>query len=347
MFAIASRARTLSTLVAAGATLVAALALTPAQERSRGGCPAGPREHADDGMRLAASWQPHEGGEHVVVSIAPPGTGAPVRPALSVAIVIDRSKSMSGEPLAHAKAAAARLVSQLDAGDAFSVIAYSDDATTVVPMLRATAAHKELAARAIAELEVDNGTCISCGIASGAEWLGRTPVEQGVRRMVLLSDGYANLGIRDRDELVELAAGAAARGMSITAIGVGLDFDRETMVRIARVGRGNYHYVEDTGELDAAFDREVAALAETVATNVRLTVQLPPGVQLERVLGSEATAAGGEVSMSIPDLRAGEPYRVVLRVSGLEAPACGLEARLDWRRPVDGAGRGALAVATR
>ncbi len=324
MVAIASRARTLSTLVAAGATLIAALALTPEQAGPRAGCPTPTREHADDGMALAASWQRHDAGAHVVVAINAPDRG-PVRPALSVAIAIDRSKSMSGEPIEHAKAAAARLVSQLGPGDAFAVIAYSDDHTTVVPMLPATAVHKELALRAIAELAVDNGTCTSCGLARAGEWLGRTPVEQGVRRIVLISDGYANLGLRDRDDLVQLAAETAARGTSITAVGVGLDFDEQTMMRIAEVGRGNYYYVKDTGRLDAAFDREVAGLAETVATDVRLTL-------------------GDAISIPIADLGAGETRKVVLRVAGA-APACGLVARLSWRRALDGAGRGAVAVA--
>ena len=137
MVAIASRARALSTLAAAGAALIAALVLMPAGDAPRASCPAGPREHADDGMRLAASWQRHAAGDHVVVEIAAPAEGAPVRPPLSVAVVIDRSKSMSGEPFEHAKAAAARLVSGLDAGDAFAVIAYSDDHTTVAPMREA------------------------------------------------------------------------------------------------------------------------------------------------------------------------------------------------------------------
>lgn len=351
MVAIASRARVLSTFAAAGATLIAALALTPREELPPDGCPTAPRAHGDDGLSLTAGWRAHGEGPHLVVTVAAPAA-TPVRPPLSVAIVIDRSRSMSGEPFAHAKLAAARLVSQLDAGDAFSVIAYSDGRTTVVPMLRATAAHKDLALRAIEELAVDNGTCISCGLGLGGEWLAQTPVEQGVRRMVLISDGYANLGLRDRDELVQLAADTAARGVSITAVGVGLDFDEQTMMRIAEVGRGNYYYVEDSGRLDAAFDREVAGLAGTVATGVRLTVQLPPGVELGGGLGYEAATVPGAVSIPVADLRAGEVRRIVLRLSppvtGSAAGAgvpCGIVASLDWRRAIDGARRAARAPA--
>jgi len=88
MVAIASRARALPTLAAAGAALIAAAALTPRPGAPPNGCPVGVRERADDGMRLAARWQRHAAGDHVVVEIAAPAAGAPVRPPLSVAIVI-------------------------------------------------------------------------------------------------------------------------------------------------------------------------------------------------------------------------------------------------------------------
>lgn len=351
MVAIASRARALSTVAAAaGVTLIAALALSSEQGAPRAICPLGEGEYADEGLRLAARWQPHPAGDYVVFEIAAPEAASPARPPLAVAIVLDRSKSMSGEPLEHAKAAAARLVSQLDAGDAFAVIAYSDGDTTVAPMLRASAVNKQLALRAIGELAVDNGTCISCGIQRAGEWLGRSPIEGGVRRMVLLSDGYANLGLRDRDDLVQLAAETAGRGISITAVGVGLEFDEQTMMRIAEIGRGRYYHVEDAGRLGAVFDREVAGLATTVATDVRLVVQVAAGVRVEEIHLEEVRghprAAGSDIAIPIADLAAGETRKVVLRVAGAPAPrSCGLAATLSWRRAVDGAGLRAREIA--
>ena len=338
MVAIASRARaTFAIAAAAGATLAAALALRP-------GAPpeleARVLEYADDGFRLTA----REVGDHVVVTIAAPAAWSQLRPPLSVVVAIDRSKSMTGEPFTQAQRAAVRLVSQLDAGDAFSIVAYSDEGSTVTPMLGATAAHKELAYRAIEELATDNGTCISCGLTRAAEWLARTPVELGIRRIVLISDGRPNLGLRDPDDLAQLAAETAARGASISVIGVGDDFDEQTMMRIAEVGRGNYYYAEGADALGAAFDREVAGLAGTVATSVRLALETEPGVEIEGVLGHAMAGAGRTVHVPIADLAAGEVRKVVLRVSHATG-APGLIARLGWRRAADGVPRGALALA--
>jgi Ca-activated chloride channel family protein len=154
-----------------------------------------------------------------------PAIKSTVRPPLSLAIVIDRSGSMEGEPLANAKAAAAKLVEQLDEADAFTVVTYSSGDETVVPMTRATDSNKALARDAIARIWDDGNTCISCGIGRGANELGTTPIRGGLRRMVLISDGQANTGLYDRDELAQLATETAARGISISTVGVGLDFD--------------------------------------------------------------------------------------------------------------------------
>src|SRR5436190_1899176 len=82
---------------------------------------------------------------------------------------------------------------------------------------------------------VDGGTFISCGIDRGHTELRDSPIAGGLRRMVLNSDGQANEGVWDRDELAQLASDTAARGVSISSVGVGLDFDEVTMIRLAEV----------------------------------------------------------------------------------------------------------------
>ena len=107
-------------------------------------------------------------------------------------------------------------------------------------------------------------------------------MELGIRRIVLISDGQANHGLYDRDELAQLAGETAARGVSISTVGVGLDFDEQTMLRLAEVGRGNYYFVEDTGALAAMFDRELSGLAETVAPTCGSRWRPGPGWSIER-----------------------------------------------------------------
>jgi Ca-activated chloride channel family protein len=270
------------------------------------------------------------------------------RPPLSLAIVIDRSGSMHGPPIANAKAAALSMLRQLEARDAFTVVTYSSRAETVVAIESATEANKAAARAAIETIDDDGGTCISCGLDAAASELARSPVVGGLRRLLLISDGQATQGIHERGELADLAAHTAATGVSISTVGVGLDFDEATMRRLAEVGRGHYYFVEDTVALSTMFVRELATLSETVASDVQLRILELPGVRVEEVYGYPMTRGPDGVVVPIADLRAGESRKVVLRLS-VSAPRTGelaiARAVVDWRRVSDGALRTAHALA--
>lgn len=346
---LASRVATSVTLTAAIGTVVAALLLTPRTAAELAA------EHADDGLVLRARLAATAilaGEQHVAVSIIAPPATATTRPPLTLAVVIDRSSSMNGEPIEHAKAAAARLVSQLEPDDAFSIVTYATTNETLVETRRATSHNKSLAIAAIGSITTGPGTCISCGLDGGAASVARTPVAGGLRRIVLISDGQANVGLgiepHRRDELVAHAGKLAQGGISITSVGVGLGFDELTMTRIADVGRGNYHFIEDTRHLDAMFTRELAGLSRTVAADAHLVVTAAPGTTIEAVYGYPMTRVGDRVLVPVADLRAGEHRKVVLRVT-VEPGTLGarpiVTAELGWRRVVDGVARRATATA--
>lgn len=347
----AHRVRTSFVLGAAGATVVAALLLT-ANTNNDVRHPE-VTSTADDGLQLKAELTTSRilAGAHdqnLAVSITAPKGQRTQRPPLSLAVVIDRSGSMNGEPMENAKQAASRLIGQLDPADAFTVISYSSGDQVVMPMSRATDANKSAARAAIARIYDDGGTCISCGLVRGSSELERTPIGDGLRRIVLISDGQANEGIWDRDELAQLAADTAARGVSISAVGVGLDFDEVTMQRIAGVGRGNYYFVEDTANLTAMFQRELGGLSETVASDVQLVLQDGQGVRIEEAYGYPMTRTGSSVIIPIADLRAGETRKVVLRVhvaAATTGPRIVSTVHLGWRRVSDGVQRNAKTTA--
>lgn len=285
--------------------------------------------------------------QNLAVTIAaPPGAAMLPRSPVSLAIVIDRSGSMHGAPIENARTAALTALRQLAPDDAFSVVTYSTAAEVVLPVQPASDANKAAARAAIESIYDDGGTCISCGLTAGAAELAKTPVRGGLRRMLLISDGQANEGLYDRDELAQLAANQAARGASISTIGVGLDFDETTMRRLAEVGRGNYYFVEDTVALSTVFNRELASLGKTVASDVRLVVTAArPSVVIEEAYGYPMVKQGNSVVIPISDLRAGETRKVVLRVK-LDAPAAGdavqvAQVDLGWHRVPDGLQRAA------
>jgi len=340
--------RTSLWLAAAAGTIVTALLLHGRASPLRHGPDIG-----DDGVRVEARLAstkilPGAMDHDLAVTIGVPGTTSSVRPPLSVAIVIDNSGSMSGEPLAQARAAAGRLVHALDPDDAFAIVSYASHERTIVPMTRATPADQR---RALAELDrliAADGTCVSCGLARGTDELSRSPVH-GLRRMVLISDGQANEGVFDRDALADLAAATAAAGISITTVGVGLDFDEVTMVRLANVGHGNYYFAEDAAQLTAMFAHELGGLADTVAMQARLVLTDGPGARIVEAYGYPLSRTGDHVIVPIADLRAGETRKVVLRMEvapSRTGPLKLTEVELGWQRPSDGAIRHAATIAT-
>lgn len=284
-----------------------------------------------------------------VTLVAPDRAGLTVaRPSLTLAIVIDRSGSMHGRPIENAKAAAHSMLRQLDSRDSFSIVTYSSGAASVIQMQPATDANKSAAHTVIETIDDAGGTCISCGLEAGAYEVMHAR-RDSLRRILLISDGQANEGIHDRAELAQLAARTAAAGVSISTVGVGLDFDESTMRRLAEVGRGNTYFVEDTVALSAMFLRELATLSQTVASDMLLTVHPGPGVRIEEPYGYPMTrGSNGEVLVPVADIRAGETRKVVFRINVTAAHAGPLvisNAEVRWHDVPDTTARSAHVAA--
>ncbi|HET7470642.1 MAG TPA: VWA domain-containing protein [Gemmatimonadales bacterium] len=231
----------------------------------------------------------------------------PVRRApINVALVLDRSGSMSGAPLEAAKTAAARFVSFLAPQDRLSVVVFDDDVHTI---FGPAAGGADAAAEAIGRVQAGGSTNLSGG------WLkGRTLVEQGrvegTNRVLLLTDGQANQGIVEPTRLIGLAHHASKARVSTTCIGFGRDFNEDLLESMARAGAGNYWYVESDDQMAGIFDGEIEGLVALAAQNVEVEVRLShPGVAGVSFLQSYPvthTEAGGW-KVQLHDLYATSP----------------------------------------
>jgi len=231
----------------------------------------------------------------------------PVRRApINVSLVLDRSGSMSGPPLEAAKAAAVRFASFLTPQDRVSVVVFDDGVDTIYgPAAGGGAAAED----AIARVHPGGSTNLSGG------WLkGRTLVEQGwvegTNRVVLLTDGQANLGIVDPPRLVGLAHHGAEGRVSTTCIGFGVNFNEDLLESMARAGAGNYWYVESNDQMAAIFEGEIEGLVALSAQNVEIEVRLThagvAGVSFLQSYPVTQTSAGGW-KVQLHDLYATSP----------------------------------------
>jgi Mg-chelatase subunit ChlD len=210
---------------------------------------------------------------------------APRRPPLNIALVIDCSGSMGSEDkLEYARAAAISLIDRLRRDDVVSVVTFDDSAQLLVPAqpVGDTARLKDR----IAALTPGSGTNIYDGLRLGYREARKYAGREGVSRVILLSDGEVTAGVTDPAAFQRLAAAEVDREIQTTTVGMGVDFNEELMLAIAREGKGNYHFIKDGADTRQVFAQELEELTHVVARAVRLRIRLAEGVGLVRVLGA-------------------------------------------------------------
>lgn len=236
------------------------------------------------------------------------------RTPVNLAVVIDRSGSMSGYKLQQAKQAARHLVGLLGPQDRLAIVHYGSDVKSQ-PSLPATPANREQMLQYIEGIWDDGGTNIGAGLHAGRSHVAAVRGDYTVNRIILLSDGQATEGITDDASLTEVVKGIRAEGMSVSSIGVGTDFNEDLMQGFAEYGAGAYGFLEDAGQLASLFQKDLQQATTSVARNVELTFQLPEGVMLGEVLGYRSHQEGRTVRVPLPDFSSGQVERVVARVT--------------------------------
>lgn len=241
------------------------------------------------------------------------------RSPVNLALVIDRSGSMSGYKLNQAKQAARQLVSQLRPEDRLTIVHYGSDVKAMEGVF-ATSENQDRLLAYIDGIWDDGGTNIGAGLTTGRDLLLRTKHDFKVNRLILISDGQPTEGVTDHASLVNIVREVRQAGVSVSSIGVGEDFNEQLMESFAEVGAGAYAYLQDASQLQQIFAKDLNAASTQVARNVTLTVKVPTGARLVRTLGYTpiARSASGSdelVTLALPDFAAGASERVVLQLS--------------------------------
>lgn len=234
------------------------------------------------------------------ISVPSPTT----RPTANVAIVIDRSGSMSGEKLEQAKSAAITAVSMLGPDDIVSVISYDDVAQVVVPATKLTS--KEQINDQIRRISIGGNTALFAGVSLGAAEVAKFRDSNRVNRIVLLSDGLANVGPSTPSQLGDLGASLRKDGVAVSTIGLGLGYNEDLMTKLAQRSDGNHVFAERATDLAQIFRREFGDILSVVAQNVVVTVTCRPGTRPLRVLGRDAEIYGDRVVTRLNQVYGGQ-----------------------------------------
>lgn len=246
---------------------------------------------------------------------APAATARHDRSPVNLAIVLDRSGSMSGAKLATAKLAVNEAIGHLLPTDRFSVVVYDDKVDVVIESTTATAEARHSAVRRLEEIEARGSTDLGGGWLRGCEQVAGHLMEQGVNRCLLLTDGLANVGITDATELATHAAELRARGVSTTTFGVGTDFDERLLADLADAGGGHFYYISDVAQIRDAITTEVGETLEVVARDVALEVTTRDEIGVDSITPHKVARRGGKSVVMLGDLGSEQIVEVVLRLT--------------------------------
>ncbi|TMC12872.1 MAG: VWA domain-containing protein [Chloroflexi bacterium] len=291
----------------------------------------------------------HSGGVHLLVRAEPPRPPArKERRPVALALVLDRSGSMGqaaaggpagpaplpvlGQPgrgvvdtgradkLSYVKAATLRLLDLMQDGDAVALVTFDDQVAVTKPLTVLDDRSRRALAGAVGRIAAGGSTFLEGGLRAGLEQFGEATLAHYGCKLVLLSDGRANVGEQRPAVLAEVAAAAAHRGITTSTLGVGFDYHIALMSSLAEAGNGDFSHIGSLESLDEILREEFTAAAEVTARGVSVDVELPerlasrvpgparrPGqAQGVPVRGHHAGAAGGRRA---DDRRAGQVPR--------------------------------------
>jgi len=235
------------------------------------------------------------------------------RAPVNVAIVIDKSGSMAGERLERAQEAAVMAVNTLQSNDIVAIIAFDNTVEVVTPATKVS--DKRRIARAIQSIRSGGSTGLFAGVSKGAFEVRKFLDKNQVNRVILLSDGQANIGPSSPTELGQLGVMLARQGISVTTIGLGADYNEDLMTQLAAYSDGNHAFVENSRDLARIFEREFGDVGSVVAQEVELTIRLKHGMRPVRILGREAEITDGVVRLRMNQLYSQQEKYVVLEVA--------------------------------
>jgi Ca-activated chloride channel family protein len=257
------------------------------------------------------------------------------RTPLALALVLDRSGSMGRGRLEAAKAASISAVERLHPDDVVSVIAFDEQVEVIAPP--APRARQFQLVQQVNKIESRGSTNLSGGWLRGRQHMEQAlgmlgSLEGSSRRVVVLTDGHANVGITDASILVELARTARTMGITTTTIGVGEGYDDDLLRAMADAGGGNSWYVERPDQAQEVLTEEMGNLLSVSAQGLSVTLTLENAVTVFAMHSSwPSTSVGNTFTFDLGDLYASEPKPVLLE---LFVPADRLEALAATGAPI-------------
>jgi Ca-activated chloride channel family protein len=232
---------------------------------------------------------------------------------LNLSFVLDRSGSMEGGKLVFTKRAVEFALHHLTGQDYASIVSFDDQVE--VPVAQRRAADKGSFAAAVQALYARGSTNLSGGLFAGYRNVRKFAAQGQVNRVLLLTDGLANVGITDSEQLAAKARAMRESGVTLSTLGVGADFDEDLLTSLARAGGGETYFIENPDRIPEIFQRELQGLLSVVAQDIVVAFRPAAGCRIRAILGYNFAGGPDGVVAPVPDMYGGEKRGILLELA--------------------------------
>jgi len=234
------------------------------------------------------------------------------RPPVNLTLVLDRSGSMSGDKIVKAREAAITALRLLEPQDMFSLVIYDHNVQTLIPPQ--SAANTEWLESRIMQIRTGGNTALFGAVSQGAAEIRKNLERKFVHRVILLSDGLANVGPSNPVDLARLGAALLKEGISVTTIGIGNGFNEDLMAGLADRSDGNHYFVESSVDLPRIFAAELGDVLSVAARSIMIEMETPVGVRPLRIIGREGRIYDNRVEIHLNQLYGGQEKYALIEV---------------------------------
>lgn len=253
------------------------------------------------------------------------------RVPMNLAVVLDRSGSMQGAKIEKARQAANVALDQLGDDDVFSLVIYDNETQVLIaPQRVGDSRHRDELKAKIDRIRPGGGTALHAGVVLGSNQVRHAFEKERVNRVILLSDGLANVGPSRTADLASLGRELRGDGIAVSTIGLGDDYNEDLMTALAEASSANYYYVKDAEKLPGIFSEEIGVARSLLARSVTIRINVPAGVRLKEIIGRpEIECRDRSAEIELPELFGSEKRRFLARcVADAEGPVS-LEANVE------------------
>lgn len=236
------------------------------------------------------------------------------RNRVNLSVVLDRSGSMgSSGKLENAKAAAITALKMLGQNDIFSLVIYDSNVQTLISPTLVKGNLNEIIAE-IKRIRPGGSTALFAGVSVGANEIRKNLSNRYVNRIILLSDGLANVGPSSANDLGRLGASLIKEGISVSTVGVGNDYNEDLMTSLSQNSDGNFYFVENSNDLPMIFSKELGGALKVYAKGIKIRINCQEGVKPRGIIGRDCRVDGNSIDLYFNQVYGGHEKSMVLQL---------------------------------